>query len=206
MLSTLLDHAPQGAYAILLGLLLRFLYVRIRPWIKTRKEMAQDKAKVRRQTAKYFSAFVLACAVVFALLLLLAVALPQTSPRTPIVLLLAGAAGGLGVVGALLMVFGLPTYNDVVDLNERWQNLEDRCLRLDRRNQFLETRCRSLEDRCQKLEERLATIELQGQGQNGLEKQIPQQRNFAFMEIWPVHKWDHDAAKSDVGRRAGSQR
>ena len=202
MMSPLLDN---GAYALLFGLLLRFLYRLIRPWIKTREEMAtdvdkasnpgreiaDDKAKTRRQIAKLFSMLVFACSVAFALLLLLALTLPQTLPRTPIVLLLTGGVGALCVIGALLMIFGLPAYNCVMDLDDR---------------------CRSLEDYNQKLEERLKEIELQGQTQNELlEEQFPRQQKLAFMEMWSVQKRDHDTdlmkqAKADVGRLAGLQR
>jgi hypothetical protein len=212
MFSPLLDNAPYGAYALLLGLLLKFFYKRIRPWIKTRKEMATDKAETRRQTVTIFSVLVFACSVAFGLLLLLGVTLPQTSPQTPIVRLLAGGAGALCVMGALLMIFGLPAYNYVIDLADRYQNLEAHYRSLDRRNQFLENLCRSFENRNEKLEERLKAIELQGQVQNGgLEEQLPIQRNLAFMDMWSVQKRDHDAdlmkqAKADVGRLAGSQR
>jgi hypothetical protein len=177
------------------------------------------KAKTRRQTASFFSALLFASAATFALLLLLAVALPQTSPRTPIVLLLAGGASALGVIGVLLLVLGVPAYNHVGDLDDRCQNLEDQYPNLDHRNQILEIRCRSLEDRnqkledrYQKLEERLKAIELQDQSQNGLlEQQFPAQRKLAFMEIWSVQKRDHDTdlirqPKAEVGRLAGSQR
>lgn len=212
MISPLLDNAPYGAYALLLGLLLKFLYRRIRPWIKTRKEMPTTKAKTRRHTASFFSALLFACAATFALLLLLAVSLPQTAPQTPIVLLLAGCAAALGVMGVLLLVFGLPAYNQVSDLDDRCQDLEDQYPSLDHRNQILEDRNQKLEDRYQKLEERLKAIELQDQAQNGLlEEQFPNQRKLAFMEMWSVQKRDHDTdlikqPKADVGRLAGSQR
>ena len=212
MISPLMD---KGVYTILLGLVLKFLYKSIRPWIKTREEMARekendkDKTETRRQTAKYFSGFVLTCAVAFGLLILLAVTLPQTSPETPVVRLLAGGAGALTVMGALLLIFGLPAYYAVIDLIDRYQKLEDRCSSLDRRNQFLEMRCHGLENRSEKFEERLKAIELQDQGH--LEEQLPIQRNLAFMEMWAVQKWDHDSgltkqSKTDAGRLAGSHR
>ena len=182
MTSPLLDNAP---WAILLGLAARFLYKRIRPWIRTREEMAKNKAKARRQTAAFFSAFVFACAVVFALLVLLAVTLPQTYPRTPIILFLAGAVGALGVMGALLLVFGLPAYNSVIDLEEQHQSLADRYQRL-------EYWWQSLEVSHHKLDERVKAIESQAQASGLLEEQLPMQRNFPFMEIRQVQKRDHD--------------
>lgn len=201
MTSPLLENAPYGAYAVLVWLLVKFIYRRIRPWIKSREEMARDKGKARRQTASFFSALVFACAVSFALLVLLAVALPQTSPRTPIILLLAGAAGALGLMGALLLVFGLPAYNSVMDLEERvFQSLEDQNQRSDHRNEVLESRCRSLEDRnqkleyqCRGLEEKLKAIELKGQGDSeSSEEQFPVQRKLAFMDMWSLQKRGHD--------------
>ena len=199
MTSPLLDNAPYGAYLILLGLIVRFLYRRIRPWIRTREEMAKDKAKARRQTAAFFSAFVLACAVAFALLILLAATVPQTYPRTPIIMLLAGAVGALGVMGALLLVFGLPAYNSVIDMEEQHQSLEEKYHSLDLQNQTLELlnqkleyRSQSQEERLRKLEERIKAIESQGQASGLLEEQLPMQRNLAFMEMWQVQKRDHD--------------
>ena len=192
MTSPLLGNAPYGAYLILLGLLVKFLYRRIRPWIRTREEMAKNKAKARRQTAAFFSAFVFACAVAFALLVLLAVTLPQTTPRTPIILLLAGAVGALGVLGALLLVFGLPAYNCVIDLEERYQSLEEQFRNLDLRNKTLEYRWHSLEERHHKVEERLKAIESQAQASGLLEEQLPKQRNLAFMDMWQLQKRDHD--------------
>jgi cell division protein FtsB len=207
MTSPLLDNAPYGAYAILLGMLVKFLYRRIRPWIRTREEMAKNKAKARRQTAALFSAFVFACAVALALLVLLAVTLPQTSPRTPIILLLAGAVGALGVMGALLLVFGLPAYNYVIDLEEQYQSLEEQYRSLDLRNQTLEDRHKkleyrwqSLEERHHKFEEKLKAIESQGQASGLLEEQLPVQRNLAFMEMWQVQKRDHDTDLMKSGR------
>jgi cell division protein FtsB len=126
-------------------------------------------------------------------LLLLAVTLPPTSLQSPIVRLLGGGVGALCVMGTLLLIFGLPAYNSVIDLDDRYQNLEGQYLSLDRRNQFLETRFRNLEDRYQKLEETLK--ELEGQNQNGLlEEQLPVQRNLAFMEMWSVQRRDLDKA------------
>ena len=204
MVSPLLDKFAYSASVVLFGLLLKFIVKKLRPWIKTREEMAandkanktnkeiaDEKARTRRQTARITSVLVFACSVAFGLLLLLAVTVPPTSPETPIIRLLAGGAGALCVLGALSMIFGLRAYNCVIDLDDR---------------------CRSLEDRNQKLEERLKAIELQGQAQNGLlEEQLPIQRNLAFMEMWTVQKRDHDTdlmkqTKADVGRLAGSQR
>lgn len=211
MTSPLLDHAPYGAYVLLLGLLVKFLYRRIRPWIRTREEMAQNKAKARRQTASFLAALVFVCAVAFALLVLLAVILPQTSPRTPIILLLAGADGALGVMGALLLVFGLPAYNYVIDLEERYQNLEDQYRSLASHNQNLGYRWHSLADRYQKLEDRMKAVESQIQANARLEEQFPQQGKLAFMDMWQLQKREHDtdlmkSARIDVGRLAGSQR
>jgi len=205
MVSPLLDKVAYSAAVVLLGLLLKFISKKLRPWIKTREEMAaandkanktnkeiaDEKARTRRQITKITSVLVFACSVVFALLLLLAVTLPPTLPETPIIRLLAGGAGALCVVEVLFMIFGLPAYYCVMDLDDR---------------------CRRLEDRNQKLEERLKAIELQGQAQNALlEEHLPIQRNLAFMEMWSVQKRDHDTdpmkqAKADVGRLAGSQR
>jgi len=206
-------------YTILLGLLwllFKFLYKSIRPWIKTREEMAKEretdkeknKAQRRRQTARYFSGFVLTCAVAFGLLMLLAVTLSPTLPETPIVRLLAGGVGALGVMGALLLIF-LPAYYAVIDLIDRYQKLEDRCSSLDRRNQYLEMRCHALEDRNEKFEERLKAIELRDQGLS--EEQLPIQRNLAFMDMWALQKRDYDTdltkqAKADGGRLVGSHR
>lgn len=184
MTSPLLDNTPYGVYVILLWVLVKFLYRRIRPWIRTREEMAKNKAKARRQTAAFFSAFVFVCAVVFALLVLLAVTLTQTY-RTPIVLLLAGAVGALGVMGALLLVFGLPAYYYAIDLEEQYQSLAEQYRRL-------EYWWQSLEGRHHKHEDRLKAIESQSQASGLLEEQLPMQRNFAFMEIRQVQKRDHD--------------
>jgi hypothetical protein len=208
MISPLLDKC---VYTILLGLLFKFLYKFIRPWIKTREEMARekdkDKAETRRQTARYFSGFVLTCAIAFGLLILLAVNL--SSPEANIVRLLAGGAGALGVMGALLLVFGLPAYYAVIDLIDRYQKLEDQCSSLDRRNRFLEVQCHGLEDQYEKLEGRLKAIELKDQGLS--EEQLPVQGNLAFMEMWALQKRDYDTdltkpAKADVGRLAGLHR
>ena len=210
MISPLLD---KGVYTILLGLLFKFLYKSIRPWIKTRKEMAREKdknkAETRRQTARYFSGFVLTCAVAFGLLILLAVNLSPTSPETPTVRLLAGVAAALGVMGALLLIFGLPAYYAVIDLIDRYQKLEDLCSSLDRRNRFLEIQCHGLKDQYEKLEGRLKAIELKDQGLS--EEQLPIQRNLAFMEMWALQKRVYDTdltkpAKADVGRLAGLHR
>ena len=208
MASPLLDNAPYAPYLVLLGLLLRFIYRRIRPWIKTREEMAKTTAKVKRQAATFFSAFVLVCGVAFALLVLLAVMLPESSPARPIVSLFAAIAGGLGLIGALLLVFGVPAYDYVMNLDDRVsQSLEAQNLHLDHLNQLLEYRYHrlefsylKLEDRYQKLEERLKAIESQDQNQNGrLEEQLPLQRNLAFMEMWSVPK-----RVPDVKRLTGS--
>jgi hypothetical protein len=187
-MSPLLEKAAYGAFALLFGLLTKALHKRIRPWIKTREEMGLDKAKVRRQTAKYFSAFFLACSAVSALLLVLAVTLPQASPETPIVRALAGASAGLSIILALILVVGLPVYNDFVDLVERSQSLEERYPVIDHRIQILEFRCRNLEDRNRKLEEEIKSIAL-GQAQNRLlEEKIPEQGNLFYMDKWALQK------------------
>jgi hypothetical protein len=199
MTSPLLENAPYGAYVVLVWLLVKFIYRRIRPWIKSREEMARGKA--RRQTASFFSALVFACAVSFALLVLLAVALPQTSPRSPIILLLAGGAGALGLMGALLLVLGVPAYNSVMDLEDRvFETLEDQNQLSNDRNEGLESWCRSLEDsnqkleyQCRGLEERLKALESKGPDEiESSEEQFPIQRKLAFMDMWALQKRGHD--------------
>jgi len=215
MISPLLEKA----ICILLGLILTYVFKSTRSGIKTRKEMAQetekekerdkDKAEAGRQTARYFSAFVFTCAIAFGLLILLSVTLSPTSPETPIVRFLAGIAGALGVMGALLLIFGLPAYNAVIDLIDRYQQLEDQCSSLDRQNRFLEIQYHGLKDQYEKLEERLKAIELKDQGL--LKEQLPIQRNLAFMDMYALQKRDYDTeltkpAKADVGRLAGLHR
>lgn len=187
-MSPLLEKAAYGAFALLFGLLTKALYKRIRPWIKTRAEMGLDKANVRRQTAKYFSAFFMACSAVSALLLLLAVTMSQTAPEAPIVRALAGASAGLSVILALILVFGLPLYNDFVDTVERSQQLEERYPVIDHRILILEYRCRNLEERNKRLEEEMKAIQF-GQAQNRLlEENLPEQGNLFFMDKWALQK------------------
>src|SRR5262245_12883217 len=150
MISPILDKA----IFILLGLILTYLFKSIRPWIKTRKEMAQEKekekekAETKRQSARYFSGLIFICGVALALGVSLAVTVSQTSPGSPIVLLLAGGAAALSIMGVLLLVVGLPAYNYVLDLE---QKLEDQYRRMNRQYEFLEYQYRSLEDRYEKL-------------------------------------------------------
>jgi len=199
MTFSLLDKAPYVPWVIILGILLRFIYRLIRPWIKTREERAKTTAKLKREAATFFSAFVFVCGVAFAALVLLAVALPQWSPARPIVSLLAAGSIALGLIGLLLLVFGVPAYNHVMELADRVsQNLKDQNQHLDHLNQLLEYRYRSLEvrylkleDRYLKLEERMRGIDLQGPARDRhFEKQFPLQRNLAFMEMWSVPKPD----------------
>lgn len=202
MIPPILDKASYGAGAVLLTLLLKFIYKRVRRWLKTRKETARDTAEARQQTATLFTMLVIACAIVFGLLLVLAVTLSPTSVQSPIVRLMAAGVGALGLMGTLFLGFGLPAHKYVTDLVARYQDLESQNSSLDRRNNFLEMRCSILEDRYEKIEETVK--ELQGQNQDALKGQLPVQRNLAFMEMWAVQK--HDLEKAVARRLAGSSR
>ena len=173
MLSILLDKVVYGPAIALIGLFLRYLFKRIRPWIKTREEMAksreeagkspEDKArttpKVRRLVGRLLAAFLIACAV--AVVALVLVALEPTSPYFPIVRLLAGIALGVFFFVGLLATVGLLAFDYVIEV---------------------EARCQQLEDRDQVRDERLKEIELRLQSQNRLlEELFPGQQKLPFM-------------------------
>jgi len=203
-----LDKLLPSLGVILLGMLLKFLYRLVRPWIRTREERDKAAPKSKPEAATFFTAFVFVCGVAFVVLALLAVALPESSPERPIVSALATGAGALTLIGLLSLIFGVPAYKRVMELDDRVsQSLEHQNQDLDHFKQLLEyqywsleVRYLRLEDRHLKLEERMRGLELENPGQNAqLEGQSSLQRNFPFMEIRSVPKRD-----TDVKRLTGS--
>lgn len=124
-------------------------------WRKTKKEVGPITPKSRTESARFFTVLVSVLTITFGLVVLLAVGLQATSSLSPALVVLAGAVAGLGLLGALVMAFGLPAYNYVKDV----------------------------EARCQRLEERLRTTELDVQPMKRfLEETFPTQQKLAFMD------------------------
>lgn len=157
MLSYLLDKVAYGPELVLGGLIVSYLIKRIRPWIKSREEMAksreeagksrEDKAKitprVRRLIGRLLAVFLIACAVAVVALVLVALTLPQTSPYFPIVRLLAGIALGVFSFVGLLATVGLIALDYVIEVEARCQQLEDRDKIRDDRLKEIEVRLQS---------------------------------------------------------------
>lgn len=164
MLSPLLDKVAYGPAIVLIGLLLKYLFKTIRPWIKSREEMAksrqetgksqedsaQTKLKVRRLAGRLLALFLIACAVAIVALVLVALTLSQTSPYFPIVRLLAAIALAVFFVVALLITVGLLAFDYVIEVEARCQQLEERDRIRDERLKEIEMRLeilnRSLEE------------------------------------------------------------
>lgn len=154
MLSHLLDKVAYGPEIVLFGLFLRYLINRIRPWIKSREEMAKSREetgntrkhkarttpKVRRLVGRLLAAFLIACAVAVVALVLVALALPQISPYSPIIRLLAGIALGAFFFVGLLATVGLLAIDYVIEVEARCQQLEDRDRIRDERLKEIEMR------------------------------------------------------------------
>ena len=189
---------------IFLAILVKFLYRLIRPWIRTREERDKVTPRPKLEAAIFFPAFVFVCGVAFAVLVLLAVAFPESSPPRPIVSLLAAGSVALSLIGLLLLVFGVPAYKRVMELDDRVsQNLEHQNQDLDHFKQLLEYQHQSFQDRHLKLEDlclRLAARvkELESEDpapKKHAEEQLPPQRRLPFMEMWSVPKRDAEIKK-----------
>lgn len=175
MLSDLLDKVAYGPEIALVGLFLWRLFKRIRPWIKSREEMAksreetggsrEEKARttprVRRLVGRLLAAFLIACAVALVALVLVALTLPQTSPYFPLVLPLAGIALALFFFVGLLATVGLLAFDYIVEV-------EDRCQKLEDRDQIRDESLKEIELR----------LQLQGRS---LEELFPGQQKLPFM-------------------------
>jgi hypothetical protein len=144
-----------AAYALALWHLLRGIRWVIRRWNRMRKAAETITPKSRRDSVRFFSAFIAVLAVAFGLLLLLAVTSQQASPQSRTLPLLAGGVAALTLIGVFMIVVVVPAYNYVMDFVERQQVME----------------------------QRLKVVEVQVQAQAGLlEEQFPVQPKLAFME------------------------
>jgi hypothetical protein len=158
MKSHLLDIAPYLAYPLALLQILKAVRLF---WSRIRKETAPVTPKSRRESARFFAVLVGIFPIGFGLVLLLAISLQKTSTLSPTLVLLAGAVAALGLLGHLVVAFGLPAYNYTKDLEQRCQDLEER-------DQIREMRVKALE------------LEVQSVKQF-LEEQFPSQQKLAFM-------------------------
>lgn len=154
MLSYLLDKVAYGPEIVLGGLIVSYLIKRIRPWIKSREEMAKSREetgksrentaritpRVRRLAGYLLAASLILCAVAVVALVLVALALPQTSPYFHVVRLLAGIALGVFSFVGLLATVGLLALDYVIEVEDRCQKLEDRDKARDERLKDIETR------------------------------------------------------------------
>jgi hypothetical protein len=104
---------------------------------------------------RFVSAFIFACSVAFGALLLLVVSLQQTGPLARTLSILAGGIGALGISGTLVMLFGLPAYNDTLRLQERFQHLEEEMKQALAQNQRLEREMKQALAQNQRLEKEM---------------------------------------------------
>lgn len=125
---------------VVLWRLLRFIRG-FRHRLEMRKAAAPTTVESTRERNRFFSAFISVLTIAFALLLLLVVS-PQQTTQSRILSLLVSGVGALSLLGLLLLVFGVPAYNYILELKDHSQRLEEKLaateVQIQAQNAFLE--------------------------------------------------------------------